>query len=147
MRRRELWLGGLGLTVGYVLAVSGLAYTGHTSKHVASSVSTTPSSGIPFQIVQDQLPPINPQELVPVPNMPRTGQQPLPGFGNQDCGKILFYYQGRLYQLQPGPAPRNGGNPEFYFMQPYQGPPIPGFPSPLAPSPDQQGQPFPPLKF
>lgn len=97
-------------------------------------------------------PTLNPKEFVPLPN-PGTqrDQQPLPGTGGQDCDKILYFYQGRLYQLRPGPTPRNGGNPEFYFMDPYQGPQIPGFPSPQAPGltpPEMPGQPLPPsFKF
>jgi hypothetical protein len=100
--------------------------------------------------VQDQAPVqspfANPREFVPVPvpnngnsvgpGLPSPGvggntpgsQQPSAGGGGQDCnGKVLFFYQGRLYQLSPGPT-QNGGNPEFFYMQPYQGPQIPGFP-------------------
>ncbi|MBI4277603.1 MAG: hypothetical protein HY660_04025 [Armatimonadetes bacterium] len=53
---------------------------------------------------------------------------------NQDCEPIiLFYHQGRLYQLQPGPGQRPGPGrpsspPEFFPLRPYQGPSIPGLP-------------------
>ncbi len=75
----------------------------------------------------------NPREFVPLP--PQRGQDqgpgmPSPGAGGQNCDKILYFFQGKLYQLRPGPMPRNGGNPEFYYMQPYEGPQIPGFPTP-----------------
>ena len=41
--------------------------------------------------------------------------------------------------------PKNGGNPEFYYMQPYEGPQIPGFPIPGPmvpgmPDPNMPGQ-------
>lgn len=105
----------------------------------------------PVHAAQTQPPALNPKEFIP---LPPTGVQPdqqAPGAGGQDCDRILYFYQGRLYQLRPGPTPRNGGNPEFYFMDPYQGPQIPGFPSPQAPGltpPDMPGQPVPPtFKF
>jgi len=120
--------------------------------------------------VQDQgpaaSPSLPPSEFVPIPT-PRNGDsigpgQPSPGAGGnnpgsqgpsssgggQDCnGKILFFYQGRLYQLNPGPMPPNGGNPEFFYMQPYQGPQIPGFPEPNAPSEPIPGLPSIPPTF
>lgn len=106
---------------------------------------------VPAQAAQDQAPTMNPREFIPLPNtgnLPGPGQQPAPGTGNQNCDRILFFYQGRLYQLRPGPAPRNGGNPEFFFMDPYQGPQIPGFPEPEPGAPGLPGQPLPPtLKF
>jgi hypothetical protein len=94
--------------------------------------------------------PVNPREFVPVPplNQPGTnpGQAPFPGNGpQQNCDRILFYYQGRLYQLRPGPQPRNGGNPEFFYMQPYEGPQVPGFPQMPGPAPDPNQLPI--LKF
>lgn len=148
MGTREWSFLGLGLVAGSLLTVAGTSGI-LVSSWTGPSFHGSGVSGVPAQEIQNQTPAFNPQELVPFPNgaLPGTGQQPALG---QDCGKILFYYQGRLYQLQPGPTPRNGGNPEFYFMQPYQGPGIPGFPSPFSPSPspDQQGQPLPPpLKF
>jgi hypothetical protein len=93
--------------------------------------------------------PLNPREFTPVPN-PQNGQdrgpgQLSPGAGGQNCDKILYFYQGKLYQLRPGPMPKDGGNPEFYFMQPYEGPQIPGFPTPGPmtpgrPDPNNPGQ-------
>jgi len=111
---------------------------------------------VPARPVQAQAPALNPKEFIPLPNNgngPGPGPQPLvPGTdGAQNCDKILYFYQGKLFQLRPGPMPRNGGNPEFFFMQPYEGPQIPGFPGPAvpgAPSPGLPGQPVPPtLKF
>jgi hypothetical protein len=96
--------------------------------------------------------PINPKEFVPIPPLNQPGnnpsQFPFPGNGSQsqqNCDRILFFYQGRLFQLRPGPMPRNGGNPEFFYMQPYQGPQIPGFPQGPGTGPDPQQLPI--LKF
>jgi hypothetical protein len=44
---------------------------------------------------------------------------------------ILFYYQGQLFQLMPGPQDQQGqpgSPPEFFPLQPYRGPAIPGLP-------------------
>ncbi len=83
------------------------------------------------------------QELIPLPNP----SQREPGQGqSQECKPIvLFYYQGRLYQLQLGPEGTQGAQPqsppEYFPITPYQGPAIPGFPIPLPPggSPDSPG--------
>jgi len=89
----------------------------------------------------------NPREFAPVPNMPGNlpGQGPdqSPGAGGQNCDKILFFYNGKLYQLRPGEMPKNGNNPEFFFMQPYQGPSIPGFPEQTEPGAPAPGVPTP----
>ncbi len=75
-------------------------------------------------------------ELIPSPGQAQT----------QDCKPIvLFYYQGKLYQLQLGPegglqgAPQSP--PEYFPLTPYQGPAIPGLPFPVPPggSPDSPG--------
>ncbi|GEM_PF-1571309 len=117
--------------------------------------------------VQDQTRPGTlPKDFVPIlvpnngnsigPGQPSPGlggnnpgaQQPSPGGGGQDCnGKVLFFYQGRLYQLSPGPMPPNGGNPEFFYMQPYQGPQIPGFPGQNGPGGPTPGLPSLPPTF
>ena len=94
----------------------------------AAILKVKPAQGVPFTPRE-----FNPREFVPMP--PQSGQDqgpgmPSPGAGGQNCDKILYFFQGKLYQLRPGPMPKNGGNPEFYYMQPYEGPQIPGFPSP-----------------
>jgi len=89
--------------------------------------------------------PFNPKEFIPVPN-PGQNQgpgMPNPGTGNQQCDKILYFFQGKLYQLRPGPMPPGGGNPEFYYMNPYEGPQIPGFPMPGPMNPGMPGMPGP----
>jgi len=94
-----------------------------------------------------QTSPFAPKEFIPMPNSQQGQDQgpgaPSPGAGGQNCDKILYFYQGRLYQLRPGPMPRGGGNPEFYYMQPYEGPQIPGFPTPgpMNPGSPDQNQP------
>ena len=143
MRDRGLRMMLLGFVIGGLAAVfmiggtaaawgwrAGAAVHGHD----VIVLPARPAQGTPF----------NPQEMIPVPN-PQNGQGPGPGIpspgmgGQQNCDKILFFYKGKLYQLQPGPMPRNGGNPEFYFMQPYEGPQIPGFPAPGPMGPDMPG--------
>jgi hypothetical protein len=83
---------------------------------------------------------------------------PLPGQGDQTPGQgpqqqqgdcqpiILFYHNGQLFQLRPGPGPQNGPGrpgtpPEFFYLNPYQGPSIPGFPAP----PQDRGPGFSPV--
>lgn len=68
------------------------------------------------------------QEVIPLPQV-----QDQQGQGQgQECEPIiLFYYQGQLYQLMPGPQNqqgRPGTPPEFFPLRPYQGPAIPGLP-------------------
>jgi hypothetical protein len=73
------------------------------------------------------------QEMIPFP-APGPGS----GQGGEECEPlILFYHQGRLYRLMPGPQRdgqgRPGSPPEYFPLQPYQGPPIPGLPFQLPP--------------
>src|SRR5579864_420130 len=137
----------LGIAIGAVsgalaFGATALAWTRH---HVSAQ------SRIELVVRPAQGAPINPREFVPVPPLNQPGnnpsQAPFPGTGSQqNCDRVLFFYQGRLYQLRPGPMPRNGGNPEFFFMQPYDGPQVPGFPQMgpgNAPDPSQ----LPVLKF
>jgi hypothetical protein len=80
------------------------------------------------------------REFIP---LPAPGQQvpgQLPGTQQGDCEPIiLFYHNGQLYQLRPGPGPQNGPGrpsspPEYFRLDPYQGPAIPGLP---VPQPDR----------
>jgi len=122
-------LGGLAVASGWYPGPGRPA--GHAS---AAAAPAQPAQGAP----------INPKEFVPIPNNPgnNPAQAPFPGQGSQqNCDRILFFYQGRLYQLRPGLMPPNGGNPEFFYMQPYEGPAIPGFPAPMIPG--APGQPAP----
>jgi len=92
---------------------------------------------------------------VPAPGQPLPPGQtpnlrefiPIPGPGDQTPGQrpqqqqgecepvILFYHNGQLYQLRPGQGPQDGQGrpgtpPEFFHLNPYQGPAIPGLPVP-----------------
>jgi hypothetical protein len=91
-------------------------------------------------------PPI--QEFIPLPGPGQQPQQRSPQQGEDDCQTILFYHNGRLYRLQPGgpdqqPGGRPGTPPEFFYLNPYQGPAIPGLPQPQQPG---QGPNFRPVQ-
>ncbi|MDQ7829323.1 MAG: hypothetical protein QN122_03930 [Armatimonadota bacterium] len=93
-------------------------------------------------VLAQGVPPL--QEFIPLPGpgdrTPGTRPgQPQPGQG--DC-PILFYYNGQLYELRPGQGPedgpgRPGSPPEFFYLNPYRGPAIPGLPQP-GPGPNFQ---------
>ena len=133
-----------GLSAGHAAAAAG---TPSPSTHAAARTAQAPDLPPPTLVPPSQVIPApapapapgqppTMREFVPLPmpgdQMP--GQQP----GNQqgDCDPIiLFYHNGQLYQLRPGPGPRDGQGrpgvpPEFYQLNPYQGPPIPGLPAP-----------------
>jgi hypothetical protein len=92
----------------------------------------------PFQAPPQQAPgqPPTLREFIPIPGP--GDQQPgqRPGQQQGDCEPIiLFYHNGQLFQLRPGQGPQNGPGrpgtpPEFFHMNPYQGPAIPGLPAP-----------------
>ncbi|HLJ62219.1 MAG TPA: hypothetical protein VKZ50_21060 [bacterium] len=152
MDRRSLRILTMGILIGALSSAVVLgALAAIRGRSAGAGVRGDQTMILTVRSVQNQVPAqspfTTPREFVPIPN-PRNGdsigpgqpspgaggntpgsQQPSAGGGGQDCpGKVLFLYQGRLYQLNPGPMPPNGGNPEFFFMQPYQGPQIPGFP-------------------
>lgn len=134
----------MGVAIGASLALGAAAMP--LTRHHAGA-----QSRIELVVRPAQGAPLNPREFVPVPplNQPGNvpGQAPFPGNGSQQqCDKVLFFYQGRLYQLRPGPMPRNGGNPEFFYMQPYDGPQLPGFPQ-MGPGNGPDPSQLPILKF
>ncbi|MGH2371942.1 MAG: hypothetical protein ACRDIC_00480 [bacterium] len=95
---------------------------------------SAPPAPAPGQIAPPGQTP-NLREFVPLPFPGDQNPGQRPGQQQGDCEPIiLFYHNGRLYQLQPGPGDRNGNRPgvppEFYQLNPYQGPPIPGLPFP-----------------
>lgn len=145
-----LIIGGLAVAflAGGALAAWNWWSGGNIQNHVAIAPSVQPVQDLPNtkQFVPKEF--NLPKEFVPVPPQQRGQDQgpgaPSPGAGGQNCDKILYFFQGKLYQLHPGPMPRNGGNPEFYYMQPYEGPQIPGFPMPgPTPGPMIPGMPDP----
>jgi len=143
--------------VAVAVVVGGIAYAAGVAAGRAAppAASVQPPSARPVQAPQDQFPfPIPGPQLpgqAPAPGQvpgqvpPLREFIPLPGPGDQNPGQrpqqgecepvILFYHNGQLYQLRPGPGPRDGQGrpgtpPEFYYLNPYQGPPIPGLPMP-----------------
>lgn len=100
-------------------------------------VASPPAAAGPVPAVPAQVPL---QEMIPLPGPDQgPGQGPGQGLGQgQECEPvILFYHQGRLYRLMPGPQQdqqgRPGSPPEYFPLQPYQGPQIPGLPFQLPP--------------
>jgi hypothetical protein len=87
----------------------------------------------PFQIVPPGQPPTM-REFVPLPGP--GDQQPgqRPGQQQGECEPIiLLYHNGQLFQLRPDQGQQNGPGrpgspPEFFHINPYQGPSIPGLP-------------------
>ncbi|HEY3249093.1 MAG TPA: hypothetical protein VGK88_12500 [bacterium] len=113
--------------------------------HAGAQAATPPVGPVAVLPVQSP-PPL--QEFIPIP-MPGQGPDDQQGRGQDDQGQcqptILFYYQGRLYQLQPQPGQgpqgqrgRPGSPPEYFPLTPYQGPAIPGLPG-IPFGPQQQG--------
>jgi hypothetical protein len=89
------------------------------------------------------------QEFIPLPGpgQQQPGQGPAPQQGQDECQTILFFYNGQLYRLMPGPGPQNGPGqpgspPEFFRLDPYRGPAIPGLPQPFPQRPDSPGPNF-----
>lgn len=86
------------------------------------------SAGTAFSLAQAPL-----QEFIPLPFPGRQPQGQGPDQTQQECTPtILFYYQGRLYQLQPGPEGQQGvpgSPPEFFYLRPF-GQQAPGGPLP-----------------
>lgn len=121
------------LVAGGVIALGTLMYV--VGFHAGAQAAVLPSG--PVTVVPVQAPPPL-REFIPIP-MPGQGPDDQQGRGQNDQGQcqpiILFYYQGRLYQLQPQPGPgpqgqrgRPGSPPEYFPLTPYQGPAIPGLP-------------------
>jgi len=154
MDGRNLKVLALGIVVGAgvsLAALGGAAAVGGWHAGVAAAQAHN-GAALVAQPVQGQGPfenPSMPREFMPVPPPPNNGHsfgpgpespgaggnnlgpdQSTPFGGGQDCNQILFYFQGRLYQLHP---PQGDQNPEYFYMQPYNGPQIPGFPGPTPP--------------
>jgi len=118
---RAILIGGGVVAFGLLMFAAGWLIAGRPA------VVVPPAAAVPAQV------PL--QEMIPLPG---PNQQPGPGQGQgQECEPmILFYFQGRLYQLMPGPQDqqgRPGSPPEYFPLRPYQGPQIPGLPFQLPP--------------
>ncbi len=113
------------LVFGFLMFAAGWYAAGRSVAQAQSAVPAAP--------VQSPAPL---QEMIPLPG-PNQGPGPGQGQGQGECQPIiLFYYQGRLYQLMPGPQNQQGrptSPPEYFPLQPYQGPQIPGLPFQLPP--------------
>lgn len=101
------------------------------------AVQAQPDQGpSPFQGPPPGQAPPTLREFVPLPQPGDQTPGQRPGQQQGDCEPvILFYHNGQLYQLRPGPGQQDGRGrpgtpPEFYQLNPYQGPPIPGLPFP-----------------
>lgn len=142
VRRAAVWtlIGGGVVAFGVLMFVVGWSAGAHT----VAARTATPTVAAPAQ---------NPtpfQEVIPLPGPDRNGSGQGQQQQGQDCQPlILFYYQGRLYQLQPGPMNRQGlpsSPPEYFPLQPYNGPQIPGLPfGPQMPQPIPQNPGFQPV--
>jgi hypothetical protein len=90
----------------------------------------------PFQIVPPGQSPPTLREFIPLPGPGDQNPGQRPGQQSGECEPIiLFYHNGQLFQLRPGQGPqdgpgRPGAPPEFFYLNPSQGPPIPGLPVP-----------------
>lgn len=97
-----------------LLAAVAVGVSGATT--VSQTVLQTPQPGGPS---------LEMREFIPLPGPDSRRPQPQQG----ECEPvILFYHEGRLYQLKPDPKDGRGNPgapPEFYRMQPYQAPPPP----------------------
>ncbi len=100
---------------------------------------------VPMVLAQG-LPPL--QEFIPLPGpgRPQPDQGPAPQPGQDDCQVILLYHNGQLYRLLPGEGPQDGSGrpgspPEFFRLDPYRGPAIPGLPQPFPQAPPPSFQP------
>jgi len=103
---------------------------------------------VPVALAQG-VPPL--QELIPLPGPGQPQPAPGPQLGQEECPVILFYHNGQLYRLTPGPGPQDGRGqpgspPEFFYLNPYQGPAIPGLPQPFSPFPQSPGPNFRPAR-
>ncbi len=126
-------------TAAFVVLVAFGSIAYRAGQLSGASAHAAPQIALPAQFTM-------PPEVIPVPAPSRPGQTP---GQSQDCQPvILFYYNGKLYQLMPGPDNQFGppsSPPEYYPLRPYQGPQIPGLPFGLSPLPVPQVPRFQPV--
>ncbi len=96
------------------------------------------SGKVPVQVVLVQAPL---QELIPLPGRQFPGSQPQPGQGEECEAKVYLFFNGRFYEMRPGPGMGPDGRPtgpqELIPLQPAPSVPGPGWPAP-------RGNPFAP---
>lgn len=118
---------------GLAMFAAGWSLAARPASAVEASVSAPVQANAPTRSVVpvQGVPPI--QEFIPLPG---PDQGPGQGPAEQCEPVILFYHEGRLYQLMPGPQQDQGrptSPPEYFPIRPYQGPQIPGLPFQLPP--------------
>lgn len=121
MSRQVGWLLLAAVAIG---AGGGVYMAGQVSDRALPETGATVSQSV-LQTPQPVQPPTEMREFIPLPGPDSQRPQPQQG----ECEPvILFYHEGRLYQLKPDPKDGRGNPgapPEFYRMQPYQAPPPP----------------------
>lgn len=123
------WLRAMGLAAG-VLVVWGLGYAWGSR-----ASGPAPVGALPVQV------PL--QELIPLPGPGRQfpGLQPQPGQGDECEPRLYLFFNGRFYEMRPGPGIGPDGRPmgpqELIPLQPAPQGPSPGWPAP-------RGNPFAP---
>jgi len=130
MFKQTGWLLLAAVAIGAGVA-GGIAYTaGQVSSRAVPVIAATVSQTV-LQAPQPGGPSTEMREFIPLPDPNSRRPQPQQG----ECEPvILFYHEGRLYQLRPGPKDgqgRPGAPSEFYQMNPYQGP-APSSPNPRS---------------
>ncbi|MBM3470310.1 MAG: hypothetical protein FJX73_05905 [Armatimonadetes bacterium] len=124
---------GAGWLLLAVVAVGagGVVYTAVQASDRAAPVTAATVSQSILQAPRPDQQPLEMREFIPLPGPDSQRQQPQ----QRECEPvILFYHEGRLYQLKPGPKDGRGNPgapPEFYEMKPYQAPP-PSSPNPRS---------------
>jgi hypothetical protein len=126
------------MIVATALVVAGVAYAAGLTAGRTATAAARPPVAQPAQAQSPIVPPLREFIPIPGPGDQQPGQRP--GQQSGECEPIiLFYHNGQLFQLRPGQGPesgpgRPGSPPEFFYMNPYQGPAIPGLP---VPQPDR----------
>jgi hypothetical protein len=105
-------------------------------------IADLPQTPFPGYLVQDSRQPLDPRELLPLPDrLPGSGGPQAPS-GDGEC-PLYFFHDGQFYQLEPG-APgqqaergrgRFGGIPELFPLEPLPGAPAPPPGQPPEPPP------------
>ncbi len=130
-----LFAGGIAYAAGYVAGRAAPTASVAQPPSAQPVQAPQPDQGVaPGQLVPPGQPPTM-REFIPLPQPGDQNPGQRPGQQQGDCDPvILFYHNGQLYQLRPGPGQdgqgRPGVPPEFYQLNPYQGRPIPGLPFP-----------------
>ncbi len=122
-----------GLLVGAMVVVGLVWAAGYVAG--ARTSRAAPAVAVPVQA------PL--QELIPLPGPGQQfpGLQPQPGQGEECEARVYLFYNGRFYEMRPGPGIGPDGRPsgpqELIPLQPAPSLPGPGWPTP-------RGNPFAP---